>query len=74
MTIGGADGIDITRGAGDRRVQASSDTIDLSGRPQSPAPRGFFVVSSPIIRPGIATGPASCLSFHEPACTLTSND
>ena len=73
MTIGGADGIDITRGAGDRRVQASSDTIDLSGRPPSPAPRGFFV-DGRIVRPGISTEPAWFVPFHELACTLTSND
>ena len=73
MTIGGADEINNTRGAKHRRVQTVSDTLDLSGRPQSPAPRGFFV-DSPILRPGTSAEPACSLPSHEPACTQTSND
>ena len=74
MTIGGADGIETRRVAETRRVQTPSDTRDLSGRPQSPAPRGFFVVGNPIVRPGTSAPPANSFRFHEPACTQTSND
>ena len=74
MTIGGADRIETRRVAETRRVQTPFDTRDLSGRPQSPAPRGFFVVGNPIVRPGTSAPPANSFRFHEPACTQTSND
>jgi hypothetical protein len=73
MTIGGAGEIEMTAGRGHRRVQTSSDTLDPSGRSQSPAPRGFFV-DGPILRPGTSAEPACAFPFRELACTQTSND
>jgi hypothetical protein len=73
MTIGGTDEIDMARRGDHRRGQTLSDTLDLSGRSQSPAPRGFFVDGA-ILRPGTAAQPPCSFPFRELACTQISND